>query len=283
VISIVFLKWIHPPGAANIPTWAWLFVVLGRPFLRLGGAGDLRAFQTTLRSSLVLAACAVLLMLTTPFFANYAVTNLVLFLVLFAVGFLTVRIPGLNFWMEFAFLTISAFVALNPQEPVSSQTIINTFIGIMFGMLIAAVVGRLLWPVLPQRILRDSLLALFIQIKALLSGDPHQERIRTELAILPVEALGALRQNRIAGCSEEERAKLVALVRTLQVLVARITQLVSRRDILTEITVQTLKPQSERLEIEFKQMLDAFAETKSVHEDENRTGPSGRGLGHRRR
>jgi uncharacterized membrane protein YccC len=260
VISIVFLKWIHPPGAANIPTWAWLLVVLGRPFLRLGGAGDLRAFQTTLRSSLILAACAVLLILTMPYFASYAVMNLVLFLVLFAVGFLTVRIPGLSFWMEFAFLTISAFVALNPQEPVSSQTIIDTFVGIMFGMLIAAVVGRLLWPVLPQRILRDSLLALLIQIKALLTSDSHQERIRTQLAILPVEALGALRQNRIAGCSEEERAKLVALVRALQVLVARITQLVSRRDILPEITVQILKPQSERLEIEFKQMLDAFAE-----------------------
>jgi uncharacterized membrane protein YccC len=260
VISIVFLKWIHPPGAANIPTWAWLLVVLGRPFLRLGGAGDLRAFQTTLRSSLILAACAVLLILTMPYFASYAVMNLVLFLVLFAVGFLTVRIPGLSFWMEFAFLTISAFVALNPQEPVSSQTIIDTFVGIMFGMLIAAVVGRLLWPVLPQRILRDSLLALLIQIKALLTSDSHQERIRTQLAILPVEALGALRQNRIAGCSEEERAKLVALVRALQVLVARITQLVSRRDILPEITVQILKPQSERLEIEFKQTLDAFAE-----------------------
>jgi hypothetical protein len=49
--------------------------------------------------------------------------NLVLFLVLFTVGFLTVRIPGNSFWMEFAFLTISAFVALNPQVPVPSQTI----------------------------------------------------------------------------------------------------------------------------------------------------------------
>jgi hypothetical protein len=260
VISIVFLKWIHPPGAANIPTWAWLLIVLGRPFLRLGGTGDLRAFQTTLHGSLILATCAVLLILTTPFCANYAVTNLLLFLVLFAVGFLTVRIPGINFWMEVAFLTISAFVALNPQEPVSSQTIIDTFIGIMFGMLIAAVVGRLLWPVLPQRILRDSLLALLIQIKALLSGDPHREKIQTQLAMLPVEALQVARQIRIAGCSEEEKVKMTALVRALQVLVARITQLVSRRDILPEITVQLLKPQFERLEIEFKQMLDAFAE-----------------------
>ncbi|MEY2607436.1 MAG: Fusaric acid resistance protein family, partial [Verrucomicrobiota bacterium] len=27
VMAIVFIKWIHPPGAANVPTWAWLFVV----------------------------------------------------------------------------------------------------------------------------------------------------------------------------------------------------------------------------------------------------------------
>jgi uncharacterized membrane protein YccC len=189
------------------------------------------------------SACAVLLILTTPFLADYAVMNLVLFLVLFTIGFLTVRIPRINFWMEFAFLTTSAFVALNPQEPVSSQTIIDTFIGIMFGMLIATVIGRLLWPVLPQRILRDSLLALFTQIKALLGADPQQERIRTQLAILPVEALGALRQIRIAGCSEEEKVKVTALVRALQVLVARITHLVSRRDIVPEITAQILKPQ----------------------------------------
>jgi hypothetical protein len=276
VISIVFLKWIHPPGAANVPTWAWLLVVLSRLFLRLGDTGDLRAFQTTLRGCLILATCAVLLILTTPFLANYAVMNLVLFLILFAAGFLTMRIPGISFWMEFAFLTTSAFVALNPQEPVSSQTIIDTFAGIMFGMLIAAVVGRLLWPVLPQRILRDSLLTLFTQLKALLGGDPHQERIRTQLAILPVDALGALRQIRITGCSEEEKLRITALVRVLQVLVARITELVRRSPAPRPMTIpsnsegglvsrpdiaaQMLRPQFERLEIEFKQVLDAFAE-----------------------
>jgi hypothetical protein len=188
------------------------------------------------------------------------------------------RVPGIKFWMEFAFLTTSAVVAINPQEPIASQSIIDTFIGIMFGMFIAAVVGRLLWPVLPQRILRESLLTLFTQVKALLGGDPHQEKIRTQLAVLPVEALGALRQIRLTGCSEEEKLKVTALIRGLQVLVARITQLVrrssalrsitiasngegglvSRRDIVPEITAQILKPQFERLEIEFKQMLDAF-------------------------
>src|SRR6201981_1821235 len=61
-------------------------------------------------------------------------------------------------------------------------------------------VGRLIWPVLPQRVLQDNLLTLFAQIGALLSGDSHWEKIQTQLAILPVEALQAARQIRIAGC-----------------------------------------------------------------------------------
>jgi hypothetical protein len=102
-------------------------------------------------------------------------------------------------------------VGLNPQEPVASQTIIDTFLGIMFGMFIGTVLGRLLWPVLPQRVLRDNLLMVLAQIKALLNGDPHREKIQTQLAMLPVEALQAARQIRIAGCSEEERNRLADL------------------------------------------------------------------------
>jgi hypothetical protein len=260
LISIVCLKWIHPPGPANVPTWAWLLIVLGRSFFRVGGTGDLRAFQTALRGSLILAVCAVLLILTAPFLASYAIMNLALFFLLFTAGFLTARMAGITFWMEFTFLTTSQLVALNPQNPIPSQTIIDAFVGMMFGMWIATLLSRLLWPVLPQRLLRDNLLALFAQIKALLSGDPHREKIQLQLAILSLEALKAARQIRIAGCSEEERTRLVALIRALQTLITPISRLLSRRERLPEITVQILKPQSERLEIEFNQMLDAFAE-----------------------
>jgi hypothetical protein len=162
--------------------------------------------------------------------------------------------------MEFTFLTISQLVALNPQNTVPSQTIIDAFVGMMCGMWIAAVLGRLLWPVLPQRLLRDNLLALFAQIKALLNGDPHREKIQLQLAILSLEAIQAARQIRIAGCSEEERAKLVALIRALQTLTTPISRLLSRRDRLPEITEQILKLQSQPLEIKFNRMLDAFAE-----------------------
>jgi uncharacterized membrane protein YccC len=263
VISIVLLKWINPPGPASVPLMAWLLTILGRPFLRVGGTGDLRAFQTAFRASLMMAACAALLILTTPFLAGYAAMNVALFLILFTLGFLTARIPGINFQIQLAYLTISAFVGLNPQEPVATQTIIDTFLGLAFGMFIGTVLGRLLWPVLPQRVLRDNLLAVLTQIKALLNGDPHREKIQTQLAVLPLEARQAARQIRVAGCSEEERAKLVALVRALQTLITRISHLLSRRDSLPEITdqiQQILKLQSERLEMEFKRMLDALAE-----------------------
>jgi uncharacterized membrane protein YccC len=260
VIAIIFLKWIHPPGAPNVPTWSWLFVIFTRTFFQLSGDSDLRGFQAALRGSLILAVCAILLITITPFLASYAIMNLVLFLVLFAVGFLATGISGLSFWGLFAWLTIEAFVGLNPQEPVQSQTIIDNFLGLGFGMWIATIVNRLLWPILPQKVLRHSLLAICTQIEALLSGDLHREKILTQLANLMLEARGAVRKIRIAGCSENERRKLVALIHTLQMLVSRISQLVSRRNLLPQVTEQIVRPQFERLEIEFKQMLDAFAE-----------------------
>jgi uncharacterized membrane protein YccC len=260
VIAVLLLKWINPPGSTAIPPMAWMLTIFGRPFLRVGETGDLRAFQNASLKALALVGCVLLLILTTPFLAGYAVMNLVLFLILFIFGFLTARSPGINSWMLVGFLTISVFVGLNPQVPVASQTIIDSFLGLVIGIGIGTVLSRLIWPVLPQRVLQDNLLTLFAHIKALLSGDPHREKIQTQLAMLPVEALQAARQIRIAGCGEEERAKLVALVRALQTLITLISQLPSRRDRLPEITEQILKPQFERLEMEFKQMLDAFAE-----------------------
>lgn len=276
VIAIVFIKWINPPGAANVPAMAWTLTIMARPFLLAGGSGDLRSFQTALRASLILATCAVVLLLATPLLASYVAMSVALFVVLFTFGFLTARIQGITYWIQIAYLTVPAFVALNPQEPVASQTIIDTFLGLIFGIWIGFVVGRLLWPVLPQRILRDDLIALCTQIKALLNGDPHPERIRAQLANLPFEALGAIRQIRIAGCSEDERTKLVALVRSLQTLISRVSQSISRRDLLPEVTEQILRPQFERLEIEFKQMLDAYAECFRKG-DSSRKFPSVRG------
>jgi hypothetical protein len=108
--------------------------------------------------------------------------------------------------------------------------------------------------------MRDNLLAVFREIKALLNRDRHQEKIQNQLAILPAEALRASRQIRIAGCTPQEKARLGAFVRAPQTLVTRSTVLVSGRQSLPEIAPAVLRPRFERLEAEFQQMLDAFAE-----------------------
>jgi hypothetical protein len=87
------------------------------------------------------------------------------------------------------------------------------------------------------------LLALFAQMKALLNGDPHREKIQTQLAIPSIEALKESRQIRFASCSGRERARIGVLVRALQALVTWATELVSRRGLLPEITEAVHRPQ----------------------------------------
>ncbi len=141
VIAIILLKWIHPPGAAAIPLMAWLQAINARGYLRAGGSGDCRVFQNALLGCMVMAACAILLLTLTPLLAGYLAMNVVLFLILFGFGIATARSPGISFGMQLGFLIIASFVGLNPQQPVSSLTIIDTFVGLCIGLFIGAAVG----------------------------------------------------------------------------------------------------------------------------------------------
>jgi uncharacterized membrane protein YccC len=259
-ISVVLLMWINPPGPASLTLMAWTMTLFARPYIRAGGTGDLRAFQYGFKGSLALIGCAVVLLLTTPYLSNYVVMNLVLFVILFMFGFFLAKAGAITFWIQLALLTISTFVGLDPQHPVPSLTIIETFLGMIAGLAIATVVGRLLWPTLPQTLLRDDLLALFKDTNALLRREPDLERIQTRLAILSVEALQAIRQIRSHRFSDEERARLVALVHLLQAVPNRICHLLSHRPLLPEITEEFLGPPFKQIETEFSQMLEAFLE-----------------------
>ena len=152
------------------------------------------------------------------------------------------------------------FVGLNPQQPVASITIIESFLGLTLGMVIAAVVGRLIWPVLPQQLFRDDLLKFFVQLKALLNNGPRRERIRTQLAILQVEALQAAHQIRMTGFSGEERTRIIRLIRASQRLVMQSAALMRDVEILPDTIKSALRPRLEPLELEFNRMLDAFVE-----------------------
>jgi uncharacterized membrane protein YccC len=260
VITITLLKWIHPPGPGALPLMAWIQTVLTRPFVRAGGTGDQRILQNAFFGSLVLLGCIILLLLISPLLANYLVMNLTLFVILFSLGFLTARTPGINFWILLVYIGMSVFVGLNPQEPVASQDIIDGFIGMMVGMFVGALVGRLIWPVLPQRLLKNNLLDLFAGIQELLREDPYPEKVKARLVIRSVEALLVIHRIRMHGYSKQEMTGLRALLRELQALVPQVGHLVAYRKKLPPAAEPSLRPELERLENEFHQMLNAFAE-----------------------
>jgi hypothetical protein len=99
-IAILLLMWINPPGPDSIPLVAFFLTVLGRPFLRAGGTGDLRSFQNSFLAAVGSAACAGLLMLTTPFLTNYLVMNLALFFILFVFGSCPAFFPHWAKWRK---------------------------------------------------------------------------------------------------------------------------------------------------------------------------------------
>jgi hypothetical protein len=186
--------------------------------------------------------------------------NLALFFVLFGFGFATARINGITFGMQLGFLIISAFVGLNPQQPVSSQTIIDTFVGLGVGLFIGAAVGRFLWPVLPQTVLREDLLGVLADLKALLSGEPHREAVQIQLALRSVETYQVTQRIRLPGCSKEEREQLNALSMELGALGSRVHQLAVFRGDLSQAAEPLLRLPLQRLKIESIQLLEAFAD-----------------------
>ena len=259
-LSLLLIKWVHPPGPAALPVAALLFSVLQRTFIRAGGTGDLRGFQRLFFACLILWVYAALLIVITPLVASYLVMNLTLFVALFIFGFMTARTPGLSFWGMVTILSTSVFVGLNAQVPVATSTIIDSVLGLITGMAIATVIGRLIWPLLPQRLLRDDLVDFFGQLKALSNPKLPMKKIQTRLALLPIEALQVVKRIRLPGFTGEEQRQFELLIRALSDLAARRTALARRRFELPAKLEALVHLELDRLEIEFGQMTDAFAD-----------------------
>ena len=259
-LSLFLIRWIHPPGPAALPVAALLFSVLQRTFMRAGGTGDLRAFQRLFFACLILSVYAALLIVITPFLASYLVMNLTLFVALFIFGFMTARTPGISFWTLVTILSTSVFVGLNAQVTVETSTIIDSVLGLITGMAIATVIGRLIWPLLPQRLLRDDLVDFFGQLKALSNPKLPIKKIQTRLALLPIEALQAAKRIRLPDFTGEEQRQFELLIRALSGLAARRTALARRRFEFPAQLEALVHPELDQLEIEFGQMTDAFAD-----------------------
>jgi uncharacterized membrane protein YccC len=239
VIALVLLNWLNPPGGTLMVLVAFVFTAMNA--LSPEGSGDRGAFTYVVIFALVLAGTSFALVAGTPLLASYAVLNTLLVTWLFLLGYWMYNRGGVTVPVQFSFLLLVSILSLNPQEPVNFEKIVGLFFGLLNGMIIAAVVQRLIWPILPQRQLQKSLSSnLHLVANSLEYGFDHLPLWqRTRLGLLPSQARNYIRKMDGPTMPPEQSSQLVSFVTTLQQLIGEIALCSGR---LSPIISQELQP-----------------------------------------
>jgi len=183
--AMVIMNWVDPPGGVSMVLCAWLFCCL-LP-ISPEGRGDQRAWHVVVTAIPCILLLCLSLIAAAPLLSSYAVMNIVIFTWLFVYGQVAYKTPGVTTVMNIAMMGLVGILGLNAQEPVSFQSIADVFFGISTGTVMAALFQRTLWPLLPQREMRDRFVELLgLQRAALKDGAPGtQDAVR--LGQLPGE------------------------------------------------------------------------------------------------
>jgi len=164
-------------------SWLFCFLLPISP----EGRGDQRAWHVVVAAIPCVLFLCLGLILASPLLSSYAVLNILIFTWMFVYGQVAYRTAGVSTVMNISMMGLVGAMGLNAQEPVSFQAIANVFFGISTGTVIAAVFQRSLWPLLPQREMRDRFQEMLrIQREALVSGTPSLEGV-ARLSQLPGE------------------------------------------------------------------------------------------------
>jgi len=222
VIALVLVNWLSPPGGNLMVLGAFVFTAMNA--LSPEGSGDRGAFSYVVIFTLVLTGAAVLLLAGTPLLASYAVLNTLLAVWLFLLGYWMHDRGGVTVPVQVSFLLLISILSLNAQEPVPFQKIAGTFFGLVNGLILAAVVQRLLWPVLPQRQLQQGIISALRTVASCLHEGfdrlPLWQRAR--LGLMPSQAGGYICAMRGPTLPPEQSERLRAFVLTLQLLIGEI-------------------------------------------------------------
>jgi len=230
-IALVIQNWLNPPGGALVTLATWIFCALSR--LYPGGEGDRGAFKYAALTALWGLLYIPAMLILSPVMSDYLALNILLAASLFLYGLHYFGIPGMSFGMQLGMLAIAMTLSLNSQEPVTFQQIADVYFGIVIGVFISAVVQRLLWPVLPQRQLRDRFLEWLDHIEHLASDAPLERWRLLRVGLLPAETS--------AWASATERGHKERLEKLLRVvdLFSRVGNLLALR---REKTASPLPP-----------------------------------------
>jgi len=143
---------------------------------------------------------------------------------LFLLGYWMHDRGGVTVPVQVSFLLLVSILSLNAQVPVPFQKIAGTFFGLVNGLLLAAVVQRLLWPVLPQRQLQQSVVSTLRTVASCLHEGFDRLPLwqRTRLGLMPSQARGYIRAMQGPTLPREESGRLHEFVLTLQLLIGEI-------------------------------------------------------------
>ena len=268
-VALLICQWFNPPGAAGIPLAALALTFLNKNFL--GGKADRGALQRAFQVSLAGLLFVILVFWISPALSNYSIMNMFLFVELFAYGYWIAGLGGQNIHAGAVMFFIIASVGLDAEKPVAVQTVFNSYFSVVLPIFIAAIVGRLFWPVLPEAELRNRFVEFFSICSTFLSkqlghGDnPLSDR----LSLLPIESVNWARGLKGRHCPESEVQKIVALTVTMRRLALRLSARARiKPSPLPETIAQLIYPAAEKAREEFRIIADGL--TKVFREGSTR-------------
>jgi p-hydroxybenzoic acid efflux pump subunit AaeB len=215
-VALLICKWFNPPGAAGIPLAAMVLTTATKNFV--GGKGDRGSLQGAFQVSVGGLLFLILVFLISPALSNYSIMNLFLFAELFAFGYYSASVEGQSLHLNVVMFFVVATVSLNAEQPVAVETVFGSYFGVVLPIFIAAIIGRLFWPILPESELRKRLIEFFSICSNFLAKPPGHgdEALSSRLTLIPMEAVNWVRGLKGRNCSEAEVDKLLMLTVTMR-------------------------------------------------------------------
>jgi hypothetical protein len=258
--ALLICKWFNPPGAAGVPLAAMVLTTATKNFV--GGKGDRGSLQGAFQVSLGGLLFLILVFLISPALSNYSVMNLFLFAELFAFGYYSASVGGQSLHLNVAMFFVVATVSLNADQPVAVETVFGSYFGVVLPIFIAAIVGRLFWPILPESELRKRLIEFFLICSNFLAKPPghRDEALSNRLTLIPMEAVNWARGLQGRNCPETEVEKLLTLTATMRGLALHLSSRARReRPALPESITRLMDPCALKAKEKFREISEGLA------------------------
>ncbi|HWY93029.1 MAG TPA: FUSC family protein [Chthoniobacterales bacterium] len=257
--ALLICDWFNPPGAVGIPLGVLNLSYLSKNFV--GGKGDRGSLQGAFKVSVAGLLFVILVFLISPALSNYSAMNLFLFAELFAFGYYSASVRGQNLHQSAALFFIAATVNLDAEKPVAVQTVFGSYFSVALAIFIAAIVGRLFWPVLPETELRKRFIEFFSICSNFLAKTPGHgdEALSDRLTLIPIEAVSWVRGLKGRHCPESEVEKILALTMTMRRLALYLSSRArAQLPALPESIARLVDPSLQKAREEFRTIAEAL-------------------------